>query len=129
MNEDDEEEELGICLLIDSEISIDIFNNKDYLKGIYMQKRPLKLHYNAGHIYVKKGWFDDIEVWYHPKSIANILSLKTFKKQHHVTYVSKDRDGVFKVFTKEGVVDSSHMKPDFITWTLKLNMNQECPWS
>ena len=117
--DDDEEEELqyichqnsnGLvwmaCLLIGSESSMDIFNNNDYLKGIYKAKKLLKLHCNAGHIYVyEKGWFGDIEVWYHPKGIANILYLKTLKKQHHVTYDSKDRDGVFKVFTKEGEVE------------------------
>ena len=42
---------------------------------------------------------------YHPKGIVNILSLKTLKKQHHVTYDSKDRGGVFKMYTKDGVIE------------------------
>ena len=76
------------------------------MEGIYKMKKSLKLHCNAGHIYVyKKGWFGDIKVCHLQKCIANILSLKTLKKQHHVTYNSKDRDGVFKVFTKEGVAE------------------------
>ena len=82
-----------------------MFNNKDCLKGIHKVKKPLKLHCNLGHIYVhQKGWFCEIKVWYHTRGIANILSLKTMKKWHHVSYDSKDRDGVFKVFTKKGVV-------------------------
>ena len=76
------------------------------MKGVHKAKKPLKLHCNAGHIYVyKKGWFGNIDISYHLKRIANILSLKTLKKQHHVTCDSKDRDGVFKVHTKDGVVE------------------------
>ena len=44
-------------------------------------------------------------MWYHPKGIANILSLKTLKKRQHVTYDSKVKDGVFKVHTPQGVVE------------------------
>ena len=53
----------------------------------------------------KKGWFRGIKVWFHPKGIANILSLKILKNRRHVTYDSKDRDGVFKVHTNQGVVE------------------------
>ena len=74
------------------------------MKGVHKAKKPLKLHCNAEHTYVyKKGWFGDIEVWYHQKGITNILSIKSLMKQHHFTYDSKDRDGVFKVHTKNGV--------------------------
>ena len=80
LNESDgEEEELGYvyhqnstglvwktCLLIDSKSSIDIFNKKDYLKGVHETKKPLKLHCNIRHNYIYKiGWFGHIEVWYH----------------------------------------------------------------
>ena len=53
----------------------------------------------------QKGWFGEIEVWYHPNGITNILSLKTLKKRHHVTYDSSDRDGVFKVHTSQRIVE------------------------
>ena len=53
----------------------------------------------------QKGWFGKIEVWYHSKGITNILSLKTLNKWHHVTYERKDRNGVFKIFNKEGVIE------------------------
>ena len=67
-------------IFIDSESSMDIFTNKDYLKGVHKAKKPLKFHCNAGHIYIyEKGWFGNIEVWYYPKGIANIISLKTMK--------------------------------------------------
>ena len=51
------------------------------------------------------GWFGGIEVWYHPKGNANNLSLKTLKKRHHVAYDSRNRDGVFKVHTDQGIVE------------------------
>ncbi len=42
---------------------------------------------------------------HNPKSIANVLSLKSMASRHHVTYDSKDRGGVFKVHTPSGVVE------------------------
>ena len=59
---------------------MDIFNSKSYLAQIHKVKKPLKLHCNAGCVYIdQKGWFEEIEVWYYPKCIANILWLKTLK--------------------------------------------------
>ena len=98
--------ELENLFLIDSKSSIDIFNNAELLTEIHSYKKYLKLHCNAGYIHVmQKGWFGGIEVWYHPKGIVNILSLKTLKKRHHVSYNSKDRDWVFRVHSSQGVVE------------------------
>ena len=44
-------------------------------------------------------------MWNHPKGIASILSLKTLKNRHHVTYNSKERNSVFKVHTNHGVAE------------------------
>ena len=66
---EEEEDELGYVytknetglvwktsILIGSESSMDIFTNMDYFKGIHKAKKPLKLHCNAGHIYIyEKG--------------------------------------------------------------------------
>ena len=102
------------CLLIDSKSSIGIFNNLKILTKIHQARKPLKLCCNAGHIHVtQKGWFGEIKVWHHPNGIANILSLKTLKKRHHVTYDSRDRDGVLKVHTKkhvEGAIKAHHLQ-------------------
>ena len=85
---------------------MDIFNNRKLLTNIQQARKPLKLHCNAGYINVtKKGWFGGREVWFHLKGIANIMSLKTLRNRHHVTYDSKDRGGVFKVHTDQGVVE------------------------
>ena len=44
-------------------------------------------------------------VYHNPYSIENVLSLESIKGKHRVTYDSWDRDGVFKVHNKEGVVE------------------------
>ena len=91
---------------IDSESSVDVFNNEKYLTRICKVEKPLMLHCNAGCILInQKCWFGLIEVWYYPKGIVNILSLKTLKQCHHVTDDSPDRDGVFKVHTNRGIVE------------------------
>jgi hypothetical protein len=53
---------------------------------------------------------------HNPYDIANVLSLESIKGKHRVTYDSWDRDGVFKVHTKEGVVgwNSSRVRKGFI---------------
>ena len=94
------------CLLINSESSVDIFNNAKYLNQSHKVKTILKLQCNSRCISMnQKGWFGDIEIWYYPKGIANILSFKTLKQCHHVTYDSQDKDGVFKVHTKSGSME------------------------
>ncbi len=44
-------------------------------------------------------------MYHNPDGIANVLSLKSVAEKHRVTYDSWDRDGVFKVHTKNGVVE------------------------
>ena len=44
-------------------------------------------------------------VYHNPNGIANVLSLKSVAEKHRVTYNSWDRNGVFKVHTKGGVVE------------------------
>jgi len=44
-------------------------------------------------------------VYHNPYGIGNILSLNSTKAKHRVTYDSWDHDGVFKVHTKDGIVE------------------------
>jgi hypothetical protein len=44
-------------------------------------------------------------VYHNPNGIANVLSLKSVAEKHRVTYNSWDWNGVFKVHTKDGVVE------------------------
>ena len=91
--------------LIDSQRTIDVFKNKTYLTDINTAGKPCRVQCNAGMIQVsKKGMFGNIPVWYHPKGVANILSLKILKEKYHVTYDSNVKGGVFKVKTPGGIV-------------------------
>ena len=127
-DETDTEDELGYvyhqrlpgldwktCLLINSESSVDIFNNSELLTNIHPAKKPLKLHCNAGYIHMtQKGWFGGIELRFHPKGIANIMSLKTLKKRHHITYDSKEEMESLKCTLPKGLLSSFLMKAVFI---------------
>jgi hypothetical protein len=44
-------------------------------------------------------------VYHNPNSIANVLSLKLVAEKHRVTYDSWDCNRVFKMHTKDGVVE------------------------
>ncbi len=44
-------------------------------------------------------------MYHNPYGIANVLSLKSTKAKHRLTYDSWDHDGVFKVHTEEGIVE------------------------
>ena len=77
---------------MDSKSSVNVFNNNKYITRIHKAKKLLKLHFNAECVQInQKGWFSRIEVWYHPKGITNIFSLKTLKQHHHVTDDSQDK--------------------------------------
>jgi hypothetical protein len=51
--------------------------------------------------------FGDTPVYFDSRGIANVLSLYQLGRKFQVTYDSKDRGGVFKVFTPAGVVEFS----------------------
>ena len=52
-----------------------------------------------------EGELGEMTVYHNPDGIANVLSLKSVAEKHRITYDSWDRGGVFKVHTKNGVVE------------------------
>jgi hypothetical protein len=52
-----------------------------------------------------EGDLGGMTVYHNPNDIANVLSLKSVAEKHRVTYDSWDLNGVFKVHTKDGVVE------------------------
>jgi hypothetical protein len=52
-----------------------------------------------------KGELGGMTVYHNPNGIAKVLSLKSVAEKHRFTYDSWDRNGVFKVHTKDGVVE------------------------
>ena len=80
--------------------------NPNMLKNIRKSSKPIKIHCNAGMSKTElEGELGEMTVYHNPDGIANVLSLKSVAEKHRVTYDSWDRDGVFKVHTKNGVVE------------------------
>jgi Reverse transcriptase (RNA-dependent DNA polymerase)/Zinc knuckle len=78
-------------ILLDNQSTVDIFANKDLLRNIYESNDSVKIHCNAGVTITKmKGTLPGYgEVWYHPNTIANILSLtRVLEKGYKVEYDS-----------------------------------------
>jgi len=82
-------------LLLDNQSTFDVYNNASVLKNIRKSTNTMNIHCNAG--IVSTSLVGDLPgystVWYHPKGIANILSLsRIIEKGYHVTFDSKDED-------------------------------------
>jgi hypothetical protein len=76
------------------------------LKNIRKSSKPIKIQCNAGMSKTElKGELGGMTVHHNPNGIANVLSLKSVVEKHRVTYNSWDWNGVFKVHTKDGVVE------------------------
>ena len=98
-------------ILLDNQSTVDVFHNADLLANIRESKGHLDIHCNAG--VASTNLVGELPgygtVWYHPKGIANILSLSRLKARagFRVTYDSKNGN--------EFVVE----KPDGTTRTFK----------
>lgn len=90
-------------ILLDSELSIDVFCNGDLLTDIHESKSELRIRCNAGVKTTNQrgylsgyGW-----VWYFPQGIANILSLSRVSEQFRVTFDSASGN-CFQVHKDDG---------------------------
>ena len=70
---------LPFSILCDSGSSIDTFKDRELLTNVHQVREGVTVLTNGGTThYIQKGLFNGtLEVWYHPKGIANILSFKT----------------------------------------------------
>jgi len=74
-------------ILLDSCSSVNLISDDTLLTDIHQTSETLTVHCNAGKVTVnQKGYFDMYPepVWYNPKGIANILSLKNIASHYHV---------------------------------------------
>ena len=93
-------------LLLDNQSTVNQIVNPNMLKNIRKSSKPIKIHCNAGMSKTEfEGELGEMTVYHNPDGLANVLSLKSVAEKHRVTYDSWDRDGVFKVHTKNGVVE------------------------
>jgi hypothetical protein len=77
-----------VLILLDSESTVHVFNNNELLSDVreHPEGKTLRVHTNGGVMDSSMvGRFGDIDVWYNPNSIANILSLALIIDSYRVT--------------------------------------------
>ena len=93
-------------ILLDNQSTVDVFYNPDLLTNIRTDTKSMSIHCNAG--VATTNLIGNLPgygtVWYHPKRIANILSLSRVKEHgYRVTYDS-DGGNSFSVHKSDGTV-------------------------
>ena len=119
LNDDEEYRSVGITLnndkqsripkswiLLDNQSTVDVFHNHELLTNIRVSANGhMDIHCNAG--ITTTNLVGDLNgygtVWFHPKGIANILSLKKVKEKYQVTFDSENGN-TFVVHKKDGSV-------------------------
>ena len=79
-------------LLADSCSSVDIISSKTLLRNIHKADQVMHLHCNAGTVTLThQGYLGEypFPVWYHPRGVANILSLRNLTRYYRVTMDSQ----------------------------------------
>ena len=87
----DSELSLKDVILLDSQSTVSVFCNADYVSDIKKSKHPLILQSDGCSLKLNKiATFAELgcEVWYSSRAITNILSLASIQQQYQITYDS-----------------------------------------
>jgi hypothetical protein len=92
-------------VLLDSQSTGDLFTNPAHVQNICPTKNLIQVHCNSGTMSTTtEANFGDTPVYFNSRRIANVISLYRLGRKFRVTYDSTDRNGVFQVHTKQGIV-------------------------
>jgi hypothetical protein len=93
-------------VLLNNQSTVNQIANPSLLANIRKAKNPITVHCNNGLLYKNlEGDLGGMTVYHNPYGIVNVLLLELIKAKHRVTYNGWDCEGVFKVHTKEGMVE------------------------
>jgi hypothetical protein len=85
--------DLRRVILLNNQLTVDIFCNKEFVSNIRPAPEPLILKSNGGELithHITNVADYDESVWFSKKAITNIFMLKNMKKQYRVTYDSSE---------------------------------------
>lgn len=92
-------------LLLDSCSTINLVSNKDLLHDIHEVPVGMRVQCNAGTIMTNlKGSLGEFPepVWYYPRGVVNILSMRSVSRHYHVQY-DNERGKYFSVTRPNGI--------------------------
>jgi hypothetical protein len=96
--------EMKNWVLLDTGSTVHVFCNNALVKNVRDAQQELNVTTNAGTFKCKQlatlPW-NDIDVWFNPRSITNILSFGLLQAQYHITYDNNTSD-LFIVHTDKG---------------------------
>ena len=111
-------------VVLDSQLTVDLFTNPAHVHNIHPTSKPIQVHCNSSTVSTTtEADFGNTPVYFNSCGIANVLSLDRLGRRFWVTYDSTDRNGVFQVHTKHGVVEFKPTPKGLHALNLKDNPN------
>ena len=92
-------------ILLDCQSTVDLFCNRKLVSRVWESAKPMTVHGNGGNLStnLKAHVTNYGDVWFHPKAITNILSLKNVREKFRVTYESPGGESDFVVHKPNGI--------------------------